>query len=88
MGPSPLEPPDWLSSPEYVAVGRVIKPHGLHGEVQVKVLSDNPHRFDAGSQMFCGTDISSLSPINVSASYPYQAGLRVRFVAVDDAAAA
>lgn len=79
---------DPSSGPEYVAVGQITKPHGLRGEVQVKPLTENPQRFAPGSAMFVGADASSLAPISVSYSRPHQAGLRVRFDAVSDAAAA
>ena len=37
--------------PETVAVGRVLRPHGLRGEVVVAVLTDAPRRFDPGSAL-------------------------------------
>lgn len=37
--------------PPTVLVGRVVKPHGLRGEVVVEVLSDVPGRLDAGSSL-------------------------------------
>ena len=35
-----------------VVVGKVSKAHGLHGEVAVLVMSDNPDRFAPGSVVF------------------------------------
>jgi 16S rRNA processing protein RimM len=37
--------------PATVAVGRVLRPHGLRGEVVVAVLTDSPRRFDPGSSL-------------------------------------
>ena len=34
--------------PETVAVGRVLRPHGVRGEVVVQVLSDVPGPFQGG----------------------------------------
>jgi 16S rRNA processing protein RimM len=34
-----------------VLVGRIVKPHGIRGEVVVQVLSDVPGRLDAGSSL-------------------------------------
>lgn len=79
---------DPSSGPEYIAVGQITKPHGLRGEVRVKPLTENPQRFAPGSAMFVGADASGLVSISVSYSRPHQAGLRVRFDAVSDAAAA
>lgn len=44
------------SQPEFVLVGRVVKPHGLEGEVLIRVMSDNPNRFDPGSELLLGPD--------------------------------
>ena len=33
------------AEPRFLAVGRVIKPHGVHGEVRVEVMTDRPERF-------------------------------------------
>jgi 16S rRNA processing protein RimM len=35
-----------------VVVGKVTRAHGLHGEVSVLVFSDNPQRFEPGSDVF------------------------------------
>ncbi len=35
-----------------VVVGRILKPHGLHGEISVEVRSDNPDRFADGASLF------------------------------------
>ncbi len=40
--------------PGYVAVGRVARPWGLHGDVKVVPLSDFPDRFAAGAQLTVG----------------------------------
>lgn len=37
--------------PQTVVVGRIVKPHGLRGEVVVEVMSDVPERFSVGSDL-------------------------------------
>jgi 16S rRNA processing protein RimM len=37
-----------------VAVGRVLAPFGLKGELKVQALTDNPRRFAPGSKLFAG----------------------------------
>jgi 16S rRNA processing protein RimM len=37
--------------PETISVGRVLRPHGVRGEVVVEVLSDVPGRFKKGSRV-------------------------------------
>jgi len=34
--------PDKQPEPRYLAVGRVLRPHGIHGELRVEVLTDFP----------------------------------------------
>ena len=36
----------------YVYIGRIVSPHGLHGEVKVKVMTDNPVRFAKGFNIY------------------------------------
>jgi 16S rRNA processing protein RimM len=38
-------------APETVTVGRILRPHGVRGEVKVEVLSDVPGRFAPGSSL-------------------------------------
>lgn len=56
------------SRPEFVLVGRVVKPHGLKGEVLIRAWSDNPARFDAGSELLLGPDPESGRPVIVRES--------------------
>ncbi len=37
--------------PEWIEVGRVSRPHGVHGEVRISPDSDNPERFAPGSAL-------------------------------------
>ncbi len=38
-----------MARPEWIEVGRVSRPHGVHGEVRLIPDSDNPERFAEGS---------------------------------------
>lgn len=62
-----------------VTIGRVVKPHGVRGEVAVEVLSDVPGRFDAGAEVVLGG-----TPTTVASSRPHQGRLLVRFEGVTD----
>jgi len=42
--------------PRYLAVGRVRKPHGVHGELLVEVLSDFPERLGPGVAVGLGVE--------------------------------
>ena len=47
--PSPGEP-------VYLAVGRLRRPHGLHGEISLEIMTDFPERLQAGVQVYVGDD--------------------------------
>lgn len=53
---------------DHVLVGRVVKPHGLQGEVLVRVFSDNPARFAPGSQLFIGSAPENARAVRVDTS--------------------
>ena len=65
--------------PETVAVGRVLRPHGVRGEVSVEVLSDVPDRFKVGSRV---TGVRKGAPpvvLTVAASRAHKGGAIVLF---------
>jgi 16S rRNA processing protein RimM len=68
---------------ELVAVGRIVKVHGIRGEVVVHVLSDVPGRFDPGADV-----VLDGAPTTVASSRPHQGRLLVRFEGVTDRNAA
>jgi 16S rRNA processing protein RimM len=41
-----------LGRPDWIEVGRVVKPHGMRGEVRVSLSTDNPERFTPGARLF------------------------------------
>jgi 16S rRNA processing protein RimM len=48
--PKPQRAPD----DGFIAVGRVLSPFGLKGELRVQILTDNPQRFAAKSRLWAG----------------------------------
>jgi 16S rRNA processing protein RimM len=68
---------------DLVTIGRVVKAHGIRGEVVVDVLSDVPGRFDAGAEVVLGGRRTT-----VASSRPHPGGLLVRFEGVTDRNAA
>jgi len=75
-----------------VVVGRIGKPHGLHGEVTVDVRTDEPERrFAPGSTLRAEPppgSASSLRQVTVAGSRWHQSVLLLRFEEVPDRAAA
>ena len=41
-------------APEYLAVGRVLRPHGVRGDLLLQVLTDFPERLQAGGTVYVG----------------------------------
>jgi 16S rRNA processing protein RimM len=78
---APPAPRDDL--PDRVEVGRVLRPHGVHGEVVVAVLSDVPGRFDPGSRLLASRRGGPLQTLVVAASRPHKSGARVQFAGVE-----
>lgn len=66
----------------YVAVGRVLGPFGLKGELKVQSLTDNAARFERGSRLFAGRD-----PVTVASSREAQGYVFVHLKGFTDRAA-
>ena len=62
-----------------VTIGRIVKAHGIRGEVAVNVQTDLPDRFDDGATVIVGG-----SPRVIESSRPHQGRLLVRFEGVLD----
>jgi 16S rRNA processing protein RimM len=67
-----------------VAVGRIVKAHGVHGEVALENRSDNPDRWLPGSVVLDGSG----RLLTVRAARPHQSRLLVTFEEVSDRTAA
>jgi 16S rRNA processing protein RimM len=64
-------------------VGRIIRPHGIRGEVSVEVRTDEPgQRFAAGSVL--DTDPAAAGPLTVQSCRWHSGHLLVRFAGVAD----
>jgi 16S rRNA processing protein RimM len=76
---SPTEVPE-----PTVVVGKITKAHGLHGEVVVLVISDNPDRFSPGASVF----LENGRELGIRATRPNGGRLLVSFEGVNDRNAA
>jgi 16S rRNA processing protein RimM len=54
--------------PRFLVVGQVLGAHGLHGELKVRVLTDDPLRFRRLQQVFLGLDDRTPVPWTVQGS--------------------
>lgn len=73
-------------SPNWIAVGRIARAHGVKGEVAVQPLSQVGSRFDPGSRLYAAE--SEDRPLVVLSSRPHHARLLVLFEGIDDRVAA
>ncbi len=70
--------------PETVAVGRILRPHGVRGEVVVEVLSDVPARFRKGSRLTGVREGAPAMELTVATSRVHKTGAVVRFEGYED----
>jgi 16S rRNA processing protein RimM len=64
--------------PRRLEVGRIGRPHGLHGEVTVTLVTNHVERTDPGTVLYAGD-----RALVVEASRPHKQGWLVRFAGVD-----
>lgn len=78
------------AKPELRMVGRIVKPHGIRGELVVDTMTDSAeHRFAEGSVLFVtARDGSPERTLTVTAARPHTGRLLVRFEGVGDRDAA
>jgi 16S rRNA processing protein RimM len=43
-------------SPEFLAVGKLCRPHGVRGEIVMEILTDFPERIRTGATLYIGTE--------------------------------
>jgi 16S rRNA processing protein RimM len=79
-----------MAEPDRLVVGRVLRPHGVRGELSVEVLSDAPERFASGAELGVG-DPDGAKPLAsavVAASRRHQGRLLLSLEGVEDRDAA
>jgi 16S rRNA processing protein RimM len=69
---------------EQVAVGRIARAHGVHGEVAVQSLTERPERFESGSRLL----LEDGRTLTVEGTRTHRNRLLVRFAEVLDRTAA
>jgi 16S rRNA processing protein RimM len=65
----------------YLAIGQIVGPHGIRGEVKVVSLTDFPERFKAGAKVYLSarTGVTDAIPVNIAAARPHQGRWLVLF---------
>lgn len=52
----PSSSPEPVSGPYYLLLGEILRPHGIRGELKVRLLTDYPERLAEMDSVFLGTD--------------------------------
>ena len=76
-----------MAAPARLVVGRVLRPHGLRGEVVAEVLSDAPERFSPGAKLAAGDPDDqrhALRDLEVVEARPHQGRMLLRIAGLED----
>ena len=49
-----------MEEPEYIAVGRIRRPHGLKGAILMEILTDFPDRLRANKKVYIGPNLDAI----------------------------
>jgi 16S rRNA processing protein RimM len=79
-----------MPEPDRLIVGRVLRPHGVRGELSVEVLSDAPERFVPGAEVGVGDPDGPAppEPVMIRAARQHLGRLLLSFEGVEDRDAA
>lgn len=77
-------------TPRYLAIGQIVGPHGIRGEVKVDVMTDYPERYRAGMKLYLGqgTDDPDARAVEIATSRPHQGRMLVKLASTPDRNAA
>lgn len=81
--------PRAVQTPSYIAVGHIVAPHGIRGEVKVELMTDFPERYRPGAKLYLG-DLAgtAVTPVQVTAARPHKGVMLVKLNTVPDRNAA
>ncbi len=71
--------------PAFLAVGRVLRPHGLHGEVRIEIHTDYPERFALHKWLYLGP---AHVPYALQSCRFHQGAVLLKFAGIEDRAVA
>ena len=77
-----------MDKDERIVIGRVVRPHGLTGEVSVEILTDFPERFVPGLGVELRSDDGGVRPAHLASARPHGGRMLIRFEGTDDATGA
>jgi 16S rRNA processing protein RimM len=74
-------------TPSYLAIGFIVGPHGVRGEVKVSVMTDFPERFRPGALVYLGTPDEAV-PVEIESARPHKGFMLVKLTLASDRNAA
>lgn len=73
---------------DMLAVGMIVKPFGVRGEVIVQPMTDSPSRFRKLNAVWVGENSASAHQLAVEKAIPAARGIRMKLKGIDDRTAA
>ena len=67
--------------PEFLAVGKLLRPHGVKGEIRLAIWTDFPERLVKGTQVFVG---KSYEPLNIQSLRGHTSNPIISFVEINN----
>jgi 16S rRNA processing protein RimM len=85
-----MAPADSTSPKSYLAIGQIVGPHGIKGEVKVEVMTDFPERFKQGAKAYLAStaDGADARAVTMVASRKHHDRMLVRLNITPDRSAA
>jgi 16S rRNA processing protein RimM len=79
-----------MSQPRYLLLGEILRPHGVAGELRMRILTDHPERIVQLEQVFLGTDpnAETTTPYTVQHMRMHQGYGLLKLKGIDDRNAA
>lgn len=66
-----------------VVIGKCVKPHGLHGEISVKPITDFPERFEQTELVYAHSRRDPVRRLEIESVREHSGGFLLKFVGVD-----
>jgi 16S rRNA processing protein RimM len=66
-----------------VTIGKCVKPHGLHGEIRVKAITDFPERFEQTESVFAHQQKDPVRLLEIESVRENHGGFLIKFAGVN-----
>ncbi len=75
-----------MSKPDYLLLGKILRPHGIKGEVRAMILTDYPERLQSLDAVYLSTNPQSANPkaYTIEKSRLHQGYFLIKFVGIND----